>query len=128
MEHRRLLPPCQAAAGFVASGAPPEGASTTVVRSSGPCSGRSTFELKGTHADGGLQIEYDVDSPRVGRRSRVRLIHNGELAWRGIRSTTAPSGSFTVRRRLPDTSGTDVIRARAQTIANGELCRGRLSL
>jgi hypothetical protein len=99
-----------------------------VVRRSGDCSGRSNWELKGKHDDGRLEIEYEVDTPRVGREWRVRLTDNGNVIFRGTRTTNAASGSFTVDIRRPNLSGPDVIRGRAVDTVNGEICRGRITL
>ena len=42
--------------------------------------------------------------------------------------TKAPSGSFTLRRLLPDTLGRDIIRARAVNALTGEVCIARAVL
>ena len=99
-----------------------------VVRRTGSCTARSNFELKGKHDDGRLEIEYEVDTTRIGRVWRVRLFDNGNRIFAGRRTTTAPSGSFTVEIRRPNLAGTDHIRARAVDTVNGEICRGRIEL
>jgi hypothetical protein len=46
----------------------------------------------------------------------------------GTKRTTAPSGSFTVSRRVVDRAGTDRIGWRATNPATGETCRGSLQI
>ena len=99
-----------------------------VIRRSGSCTSNSNWELKGKHDDGLLEIEYEVDQNINGRQWRVRLTDNGERIFRGRRTTTAPSGSFTVEIRRPNLAGPDVIRARAVDTVTGEICRGRIEL
>jgi len=94
----------------------------------GSCSGRSTWKLKLSPENGRIEVEYEVDQNRNGQRWRVRLFHNGERFFAGVRTTQAPSGSFEVHRVVNDAAGTDTIRARAKNPATDELCRGRATL
>jgi hypothetical protein len=45
-----------------------------------------------------IELEFQVDSNRVGQTWHVRIRENGALIFTGTRVTKAPSGSFTVRR------------------------------
>jgi len=46
----------------------------------------------------------------------------------GRRRTVAPSGSFTVERRIPDRAGPDTIHAVATHVRSGQRCVGRVTL
>jgi hypothetical protein len=65
-----------------------------------------------------------VDSNRVGQTWHWRLVHNGSTSASGVRKTTAPSGSFEVRRLMVNRAGTDTIRLRASNAHSGERCVG----
>lgn len=99
-----------------------------VIRTGG-CDAASSWKLKLSPEDPSLvEVEFEVDENVTGHAWRVRLRHNGELAFKGRRTTRDPSGSFTLRRTFPDTAGKDVIRARAVNVATGEICAGRAAL
>lgn len=89
----------------------------------GRCSGGSQAELKLSDEDGRIEIEFEVDENRVGRRWRVVVRDDGARVLRTRATTTAPSGSFEVRTVVDDGSGRDVIRARARNVSTGEVCR-----
>ena len=92
----------------------------------GSCSGSSTSKLKVKSDDGRLETEFEVDQNRSGVRWRVRLRQNGDLVVRTRRTTVAPSGSFSLERRLPNRSGADRIVAVAKS-PSGETCRASLT-
>ena len=108
--------------------APAAGARAGDVIRTGACSGSSDWKLKLRPEDNGIQLEFEVDSNRVGQRWHVRIRENGALIFTGTRVTQAPSGSFTVRRLAHDAPGTDVFRAAATNGATGEACVGRASI
>jgi hypothetical protein len=108
--------------------APAAGAKAGDVIRTGACSGASDWKLKLSPEDNGIQLEFEVDSNRVGQTWRIRLRQNGGLIFSGTRVTKAPSGSFTVRRLAHDTAGTDAFRAAATNVATGETCVGRASI
>jgi len=110
-----------AALGTVAG--PAAAKSTDVIRT-GSCTGASDWKLKLSRDDGRIETEFEVDQNRNGQAWKVKLIHNGTVVWKGWRTTKAPSGSFEVRKLLPNFSGTDNIVARAKNPATGEVCRG----
>jgi hypothetical protein len=91
----------------------------------GKCSAGASWKLKVKAEDGGLEAEFEVDQNRVGRRWRVVLSRNGSVAFRGIRRTTAPSGSFEVRKVF---SNGGRITATAKSLSTGETCRASLSI
>jgi hypothetical protein len=95
----------------------------------GSCSGASVWKLRLRPEDAGrIQVEYEVDSNKVGQTWRVRIVQNGTRIFAGKRVTQAPSGSFTVHLRTKGVSGTDRFRARASNVKSGETCLGRASI
>ena len=94
------------------------------VTRSGACSGISDWKLKAGHRDNGIEVEFQVDQNRIGRQWRVRLTDNTVVFFRGLRTTQAPSGSFTVRATTRNRLGTDRIVGRAVNVNSGEVCRG----
>ena len=93
----------------------------------GRCTGRSSAKLKVKPDDGRLETEFEVDQNRNGVRWRVTLRRNGALAVTTRATTRAPSGSFSVERRLANRAGRDTISARA-TSPSGEVCTARLTV
>jgi len=87
---------------------------------SGSCSGSATWKLKAKLDDGRIETEFEVDQNRAGRRWHVKIRRNGVLAFDGVRTTMAPSGSFEVRRRLGNAAGPDRIVATATALATGQ--------
>ena len=98
------------------------------VRVAGRCTARSTSKLKVKHDDGRIEAELEVDSNRVGQRWNVRLTDQGVQVFSGTATTTAPSGSFEVERRIANRAGVDVVRATATNPATGETCTATASI
>ena len=121
--------PALAVLALVAAAAPVAVAGTAtagdgdVVRR-GSCSGSTDWKLKAKHDDGRLEVEGEVDSNRNGQDWRWRMIHDGSVSARGWATTHAPSGSFSVERRMVNRSGTDKIVFKARNPRTGEVCRG----
>jgi hypothetical protein len=90
----------------------------------GRCSGRSDWKLKLSPEDGRIEVEFEVDQNRVGRRWRVTLKRNGTRFFRGVRRTRPPSGSFELRRVTRNGRGADRFVARARGLRAGQTCRG----
>ena len=126
---RRLIFGFLALAAFAALApiASASGGSDPVIRT-GPCSGASDWKLKAKLDDGRIETEFEVDQNRIGRDWRVTLRQNGEVVFRGVRTTQAPSGSFEVRRTVANTAGPDRIVARARALATDEICRGVVTI
>ena len=93
----------------------------------GPCSGRSDWKLKLSPEDGRIEVEFEVDQNVVGDEWRVRIRHEGEIAFRGTRTTRGASGSFELRIVEPNNAGTDGFRARARNLSTDEVCAGSAS-
>jgi len=94
----------------------------------GKCSASSHWKLKAKSDDGRVETEFEVDQNRVGKRWRVTMSRNGHVVFRGIRTTTAPSGSFEARRMLAGPAAGSRIVATAKSLQTGETCRAALAL
>jgi hypothetical protein len=94
----------------------------------GSCSGATHWKVKAGPDDGRIEVEGEVDSNRNGQSWRWRMVHNGSVSARGTRVTTAPSGSFEVRRLLVNVAGQDTIVFRARNVRSGEICRGTVRI
>ena len=90
----------------------------------GSCTMRSDWKLKLSPENGRIEVEFEVDQNRNGQRWVVKMKRNGNVFWRGSRTTQPPSGSFEVRRVTRDGTGADRIVARARNASSGEVCRG----
>ena len=91
----------------------------------GSCADASDWKLKVSPENGRLEVEFEVDQNVSGDRWRVRIRHDGDLAFRGVRTTMGASGSFEVRIVENDTAGPDAFRARARNLSTDEVCVGR---
>jgi hypothetical protein len=98
------------------------------VEQQGSCRGSSDWKLKLSPEDGGIEAEFEVDQNVSGDRWRVVIRHRGQVAFRGVRTTGGPSGSFEVRIVENDGAGPDAFRARARNLSTGEVCRGSASI
>jgi hypothetical protein len=90
----------------------------------GRCTGAASWKLKLSPENGRLEVEFEVDQNRVGRRWKVTLKKNGNRFFRGFRRTTAPSGSFELRRVASNAAGNDFVVANARSLRGGQRCRG----
>src|SRR5262245_15094978 len=90
----------------------------------GNCSNRSDWKLKLSPENGRIEVEFEVDTPKVGQTWNVTLRKNGTQFFQGTRTTKAPSGSFELRRVTSNPAGTDTITGRAVNQTTGEVCMG----
>ena len=118
---RTLMILCTLAVGAVLAVAPTASADEAPVRP-GKCTGPSTSKIKAKLDDGRIEAEVEVDQSRNGRRWSVVLRRNGRVAFRGIRTTRGPSGSFEFRRFLGNAPGRDRIVATARALRGDEVC------
>lgn len=91
------------------------------VSSSAACA-TGTIKVKAKADDGMLEVEGEVDTNRVGQSWNWRIVRNGTVAAQGSKVTAAPSGSFSVNRRIANPAGQDTIRFRAVRPATGKVC------
>ena len=90
----------------------------------GSCSRASDWKLKLSPENGRIEVEFEVDQNRNGQAWKLALKRNGNVVWRGRRTTRPPSGSFEVRKVIGNRAGSDRIVARAKNPRTGEVCRG----
>jgi hypothetical protein len=90
------------------------------VRSIGSCTKQSSAKLKLSPENGRIEVEFEVDQNRNGVTWNWSLSRSGVSLATGAAVTVAPSGSFEVRRLVPNTPGTDTIVAKATRA--GETC------
>jgi hypothetical protein len=115
-----------AVAALAAGSAPAKGGMEVVKR--GACSGNATWKLKAKLDNGGIETEFEVDQNVAGKKWRVVIRQDGLKRFSGIKTTKAPSGSFTVRRLLDNKAGQDHIVGKARALATGQTCRGGLRI
>ena len=111
---------------FASTAAAKDGRGGNGIVKSGQCSAASHWTLKAKADDGRLETEFEVDQNRVGQRWRVTISRNGSNAFRTIRTTQSPSGSFEVRRLLAGGAGSRIV-ANAKSLSSGETCRATIS-
>ena len=115
------------AAALLVAAAPAAAGGPEIIRT-GNCSGSADWKLKVKLDDGLIDTEFEVDQNVNGRRWRVTLRRDGVRFFRGIRTTHAPSGSFTVERRTANPAGPDRITARAVNLSSGQVCRAAATI
>jgi hypothetical protein len=98
------------------------------VRAAGSCSGPSHWTLKAKADDGRLEVEGEVDNNVNGRTWNWQLFDKGAKVASGKAVTHAPSGSFSIERRIANRAGTDVITFKARSVRTGETCSGTVRL
>jgi hypothetical protein len=122
MIRRTALIGLLALAALGASGAPVAAKSGDQI-STGNCSSATDWKLKLSPDDGRIEVEFEVDQNRNNRLWKVVVTQRGTTVFQGSRYTRAPSGSFEVRRLLPNRAGADRIVAKATNAQTGEVCR-----
>jgi hypothetical protein len=101
--------------------APAQAQGGDAVSNSAACA-TGTIKVKAKVDDGALEVEGEVDTNRVGQTWNWRIVRNGTIAAKGSKVTAAPSGSFSVNRRIANPAGQDTIRFRAVRPATGTVC------
>jgi hypothetical protein len=94
---------------------------------SGSCTGATDWKLKVKTDDGKLESEYEVDSNRAGQVWAYKVLDNGVVLRSGYARTTAPSGSFEIKKLSGNRAGLDHFVARAHNLKTGERCTGALT-
>ena len=94
----------------------------------GACSMVSTWTMKAKPVARGIEMEFTVDSNRLGQAWSVRLTDNGAMLFSGNRTTNGISRAFSVDKILADGTGVDRLVARAMNAKTGEVCRGHVAL
>ena len=101
--------------------APAQAQGGDAVSNSAACA-TGTIKVKAKVDDGALEVEGEVDTNRVGQTWNWRIVRNGTIAAKGSKVTAAPSGSFSVNRRIANPAGQDTIKFRAVRPATGTVC------
>jgi hypothetical protein len=112
----------------LAGAATPANAADGDVRTQGACSASGTWKLKAKPDDGRLEVEGEVDVNRNGQTWNWKILRNGNVVANGSATTHAPSGSFSVERRIGNPAGSDRIGWRATNPATGNTCQGSLTI
>ena len=94
----------------------------------GNCTAATDWKLKAKPRDGRLEVEFEVDSNVTGQRWTYTLRHDGTVKASGARTTKAPSGSFSVEKRLPNAAGVHTISATSKNARTGETCTASLMI
>ena len=105
----------------VPASAPASGGGGTI-RSPGKCSAASTSKIKVKPRDGRLEVELEVDQNRNGVKWNWKLKDNSALVFHGTATTKAPSGSFSVERKINDSAGNDDVVGIGRNPKSGERC------
>jgi hypothetical protein len=99
------------------------------VRVAGTCTHSSRAKLKLGREDGRVEVEFEVDQNRVGKRWGVVLKRNGVRVLSRTATTRAPSGSFEVRALIaPGSPHTKVTAVARRAVKGGEVCRAVATL
>ena len=93
----------------------------------GGCSRSADWRLKTDLHNGRIEVEGRVDSDRNGQRWYWRILHNGDVSFRGSK-VTDNGGEIRVERSVVNVSGTDRIGWRATNRRSGETCSGNVSV
>lgn len=96
-------------------------------RVAGTCTDGSSVKLKVKPDDGRLETELEVDQNRNGVTWTVRIRRDGTLVVNRHATTHAPSGSFSVEKKIANPAGSDRVTARA-TSPSGEVCTASLTI
>ena len=118
--------PCSPASLLAAGPASADDDDDEVIRE-GSCSSGTDWKVKAKTDDGRIEFEGEVDSNQNGQTWTWKIKHNGTVSARGTATTTGPSGSFEVERKLTNLAGTDSFVFKARNPASGETCRGTLA-
>ena len=104
------------------------GGKAAVVRVAGTCTDGSTAKLKIKPDNGRVEVEFEVDENRNGKKWGVQMKRNGSRVLSRSAVTRAPSGSFEVRAVIAAGSPRTKVTAVARRAATGEVCRATATL
>ncbi len=102
------------------------GSGSDDIRTAGTCTGSSSSKIKAKARNGGLEVEFEVDQNKTGVKWKVRLTDNGRRVFRGHARTMAPSGSFSIERKIANLPGTDSLKGIGKNPTTGERCVAKL--
>ena len=93
----------------------------------GQCSAGSLWTITAKPDNGRMEVEFQVDSNRIGESWTVRITDNDELVSEATPVTLAPSGSFTVRTLTTDRAGVDHVVGVARSMGIDETCNAQVN-
>lgn len=94
------------------------------VRTAGQCTGTAMWKLKVKEDDAGVEVEFEVDANVVGQTWDYTVSGPSGVLSSGQRTTTAPSGSFSVELTA---AGTAADTFTGVATFNGQTCDTRVS-
>ena len=92
----------------------------------GTCSAGTLAKLKAKPDNGKLEVEFEIDQNRNGVQWNWGLSRGGKTIRSGAATTHAPSGSFSIERRISNLAGPDTISMRATRA--GETCTATITI
>jgi hypothetical protein len=92
------------------------------IRNAGLCSDSSSSKIKVKTDDGRLEVEFEVDQNVNGEKWKVKFKNGNDVVFKGTATTRAPSGSFSIERKIADGPGSDRIKAVARNKSSDERC------
>ena len=98
------------------------------MREAGTCSDASTSKIKVKEDDGRLEVEFEVDQNRNGETWKVKFKNGSDVVFKGTARTKAPSGSFSLERKVDNLAGKDAITAVGKDKSSGERCVAKATL
>jgi hypothetical protein len=104
-----------------------KGGGDRATRVAGTCTRSASAKIKAKHDDGRIETEFEVDQNRNGVTWKVTIRRNGVVAVSTTATTRAPSGSFSVERKISNGAGPDRITARA-TSPSGQVCTAAVTV
>jgi hypothetical protein len=131
MKKRTAYPAALGAAvllGSLVAATPAQAGGGDFTEETGACSMVSTWDMKAKPVARGIEMEFSVDSNRLGQAWAVRLTDNGKLLFKANRTTKGVSRSLSFDKILADRAGADRLVARAMNAKTGEVCRGHVAL
>jgi hypothetical protein len=80
------------------------------VKASSTCGVTGLIKMKAKPDTGAvLEVGGELDTNVAGQLWSVQVLDNGVVAWKGTRTTAAPSGAFGAAARIPNLVGPDVL-------------------
>jgi hypothetical protein len=98
------------------------------VRVTGTCTLSSSAKLKLSPENGRVEVEFEVDENRNGKKWGVTIKRNGTRVLSRSAVTRAPSGSFEARAVIAAGTRRTTVTAVARRAATGEVCRATATL
>jgi hypothetical protein len=79
------------------------------IRVTGTCGPGATSTLRVRSRDDGIEVRFQLRQTRRLGRWRVTIVHENRVVVRAVTKTSPASGTFELRRTLPDLPGSDTV-------------------